>query len=178
MGVAAVRMIKNGKIWDAVFDVGSWYVIFIGLGLMGFGFEKWYYVSLFGVAVLLLTGGRHKKGIFGKLTGGLGSLYNVTGYVSDLLSYSRIMALGLSGAVVGSVVNKMGAMGRGGVFGALLLIFAVVIGHTFNLAISVLGAYVHTSRLQYIEFFGRFYEDGGRIMKPLENKTKYVNIKE
>lgn len=178
MGVAAVRMIKNGKIWDAVFDVGSWYVIFIGLGLMGLGFEKWYYVSLFGVAVLLLTGGRHKKGIFGKLTGGLGSLYNVTGYVSDLLSYSRIMALGLSGAVVGSVVNKMGAMGGGGVFGALLLIFAVVIGHTFNLAISVLGAYVHTSRLQYIEFFGRFYEDGGRIMKPLENKTKYVNIKE
>ena len=91
-------------------------------------------------------------------------------------SYSRIMALGLSGAVVGSVVNKMGAMGGGGIIGVLLFVVVAIIGHTFNIAISVLGAYVHTSRLQYIEFFGRFYEDGGRMMHPLKIKTKYVDV--
>ena len=86
------------------------------------------------------------------------------------------MALGLSGAVVGSVVNKMGAMGGGGLLGVLLFVVVAIIGHTFNIAISVLGAYVHTSRLQYIEFFGRFYEDGGRMMHPLKIKTKYVDV--
>ena len=110
------------------------------------------------------------------MTGSLGKLYSVTGLVSDLLSYSRIMALGLSGAVVGSVINKMGTMAGGGIVGVLLFVVVGLIGHTFNVAISVLGAYVHTSRLQYIEFFGRFYEDGGRIMRPLQNKTKYVEM--
>lgn len=178
MGISAVRMIKEGKVFDAVFDVGSWYVIFIGLGLMGLGMEKWYYVSLIGVAMLVLTGGREKKNIFAKAFSGIGSLYGAVGFMSDVLSYSRIMALGLSGAVVGSVVNKMGAMGGASVLGAVLFILVAILGHVFNLGISVLGAYVHTSRLQYIEYFGRFYQDGGRIMKPLSNKTKYVNLKD
>lgn len=181
MGVSAARMIKRGDWIGAVCDIGSWYLVFLGLGLFGLSFMGidtwyWYYVSLAGVALMLVTGGRNSPTIIGKLTGGLGSLYSVTGYVSDLLSYSRLMALGLSGAVVGSVVNKMGAMGGDSILGIALFVAVAIIGHTFNLAISVLGAYVHTSRLQYIEYFGRFYEDGGRIMKPLRTKTKYTRI--
>ena len=142
---------------------------------MGLGLQAGLYVALAGVVLMLILGSRGKKG-FGKITGGLGKLYNVTGFVSDLLSYSRIMALALSGSVVGSVFNQMGAMGGGGIVGVVVFIIVALIGHVFNLAISVLGAYVHTSRLQYIEFFGRFYEDGGRIMQPLKNKTKYVEV--
>ena len=145
----------------------------IGLAVLGIGVGQWLIIA--GVVLMLLLGGRDKKG-FGRITGGLGKLYGITGFVSDLLSYSRIMALGLSGAVVGSVVNKMGAMGGGGIIGVLLFVVVAIIGHTFNIAISVLGAYVHTSRLQYIEFFGRFYEDGGRMMHPLKIKTKYVDV--
>ncbi len=175
MAVSAWRQIKQKDYVGALCDTGAWYVIFLGVGLLALGLSAGKWLALGGAALILLLGGHDKKGI-GKVTGGLGKLYSVTGFVSDLLSYSRIMALGLSGAVVGSVINKMGTMAGGGIVGVLLFVVVGLIGHTFNVAISVLGAYVHTSRLQYIEFFGRFYEDGGRIMRPLQNKTKYVEM--
>lgn len=177
MGVSGLRQIKEGKAFDAFCDVGSWYLVIAGPVAMMLGFKYWYFITGAGIAVMLIFGGRHKKGIM-KIFGGFSQMYGIVSIASDMLSYSRIMALALSGAVVGSVVNKMGAMGGRSVMGVLLFIIAAVVGHVFNLAISVLGAYVHTSRLQYIEYFGRFYVDGGRIMKPLKNKTKYVNIKE
>lgn len=177
MAVSAWRQLKRGQWIDALVDTGSWYLVFAGIGLAVAGVSIGTYLAIAGVVIMLVLGGHGKKG-FGRITGGLGKLYDVTGYVSDLLSYSRIMALGLSGAVVGSVVNKMGAMAGGSLIGVVLFILVGLIGHTFNIAISLLGAYVHTSRLQYIEFFGRFYEGGGRIMKPLKNKTKYVEITE
>lgn len=175
MAASAWRQIRQKDYLGALCDTGTWYMIFAGIGLavLGIGVGQWLIIA--GVVLMLLLGGRDKKG-FGRITGGLGKLYGITGFVSDLLSYSRIMALGLSGAVVGSVVNKMGAMGGGGIIGVLLFVVVAIIGHTFNIAISVLGAYVHTSRLQYIEFFGRFYEDGGRMMHPLKIKTKYVDV--
>lgn len=177
LAISAWRQIKRGQWLDALVDTVSWYLVFGGVALAVLGISVGTWVALAGVAIMLVLGGHDKKGL-GKISGGLGKLYGVTGFVSDLLSYSRIMALGLSGAVVASVVNKMGVMGGGGIGGILLFIVVALIGHTFNLAISLLGAYVHTSRLQYIEFFGRFYEGGGRIMTPLKNKTKYVEIAE
>ncbi|MBQ7623896.1 MAG: V-type ATP synthase subunit I [Clostridia bacterium] len=177
MGVSGYRQIKRGDAWGAFFDVGSWYLIFGGL-IVNFALSKvGIYITLAGVLLLLCTAGRDKKG-FGKVTGGLGALYGVTGYLSDLLSYSRIMALALSGAVVGQVVNKMGAIGGRSIVGFIVFLLVFLVGHTFNIAISVLGAYVHTSRLQYVEFFGRFYEGGGRVFDPLVNKTKFINIRE
>ncbi len=177
MGVSGYRQIKRGDAWGAFFDVGSWYMIFGGL-IVYFALSKiGLYITIAGVLLLLFTAGRDKKGL-GKVTGGLGALYGVTGYLSDLLSYSRIMALALSGAVVGQVVNKMGAIGGRSVVGFIVFLLVFLIGHTFNIAISVLGAYVHTSRLQYVEFFGRFYEGGGRVFAPLKNKTKFINIRE
>lgn len=175
MGASGLRMIKQGKALDAFCDIGSWYLIFIGGGVAAVGYTWGFWILGAGLAVLFVMGGRAKKGL-GRVFGGVGKLYDIVGFMSDVLSYSRIMALSLSGAVVASVFNKMGAMGGTGIFGILLLVVACVIGHVFNLAISVLGAYVHTSRLQYIEYFGKFYEEGGRIMQPLKNKTKYINI--
>ena len=177
MGISGYRQIKRGDIAGAIFDVGSWYLIFGGL-IINFLLSKiGIYISAAGVLLLLCTAGRDKKG-FGRITGGLGALYGITGYLSDLLSYSRIMALGLSGAVVGQVVNKMGAIGCKSVIGFIIFLLVFVIGHAFNIAISVLGAYVHTTRLQYVEFFGRFYEGGGRVFKPFTNNTKFIEIRE
>ncbi len=176
MALAAYRMIRQGHLLDAVFDIGSWYLVFAGIGLYVLNLPVGLYVIIAGALLLLLTGGRNSPTFFGKITGGLGSLYGITSYLSDVLSYARIMALGLSGAVIGQVMNQLGAMGGNGFFGLLLFIVVFILGHTFNLAINLLGAYVHTSRLQYIEFFGKFFEGGGRAFRPLVNNTNYVTI--
>ena len=182
MAINAYMLIKRGHFWDAVFDVFSWYVLIIGaimygalgnsnpmLGKLGL------YMAVIGAAVLLLTGGRKNKG-FGKVTGGFGALYGITGYVSDILSYSRLLALGLATGVIASVVNTMGSLGGRGIVSFIVLIVVGIIGHSFNMAINILGAFVHSSRLQYIEFFGKFYEDGGEEFDPFRNETKYIRI--
>lgn len=182
MGINAYMLIKRGKWLDAVFDIFSWYMLI--LGAIGFAVGDTIsptvtsigkYVAIAGAVIILLTGGRAKKGI-GKVTGGLGALYGVTGYISDILSYSRLLALGLATGVIASVVNTMGSMFGNGILGIVLMIVIGVVGHIFNMAINVLGAFVHSSRLQYIEFFGKFYEDGGEEFEPLERNTKYVRI--
>ncbi|HWP50758.1 MAG TPA: V-type ATP synthase subunit I [Clostridia bacterium] len=176
MALAAYRMIRQGHVLDAMFDVGSWYIIFAGIGIYVLKNPVGQYVIIAGALLLVVTGGRNSPSILGKITGGLGSLYGITGYLSDVLSYARIMALGLSGAMVGQVMNQLGTMAGGGFFGLLVFIVVFLAGHTFNLAISLLGAYVHTGRLQYIEFFGKFFEGGGRAFRPLVNNTNYVTI--
>lgn len=182
MGVKAYLLIKRGHFLDAVFDIFSWYMVIGGAAMWLAGgvisqaiVKPGMYITLAGAAILLLTGGRDKKGI-GKVTGGLSALYNITSYISDILSYSRLLALGLATGVIASVVNTMGSLMGGGVAGVLVLIFAFIVGHTFNLAINALGAFVHSSRLQYIEFFGKFYEDGGDEFEPLRKNTKYVRV--
>lgn len=182
MAINAYMLIKRGQFWDAVFDVFSWYVLIIGaimygalgnsnpaLGKVGL------YMAIIGAAILLLTGGRKNKG-FEKVTGGLGALYGITGYVSDILSYSRLLALGLATGVIASVVNTMGSLGGRGIVSFIVLIVVGIVGHSFNMAINILGAFVHSSRLQYIEFFGKFYEDGGEEFDPFRNETKYIKI--
>lgn len=174
MALAAYRLIKKGQALDALLDIGLWYVVFVGIGLIAIGKPYGGHVLAGAALLIVLTGGRDRKGI-GRLVGGLGKIYGATGYLADLLSYSRIMALGMSGAVVGQVVNKIATMATG-IPGIVLFVVVFIGGHVFNLAISLLGAYVHTCRLQYIEFFGRFFEDGGRPFKPMQNNTKYVEI--
>ncbi len=184
MGIQAAELIKSGHKWDAVFDIFSWYMVITG-AVMWLGgsqvsqtlVKPGMYITIAGAAILLLTGGRKKKGI-GKITGGLGALYNVTSYASDILSYSRLLALGLATGVIAQVVNTVGSLGGGGIKGAIIMVLAFFIGHTFNLAINALGAFVHTSRLQYIEFFGKFYEDGGEEFTPLRRNTKYIKLSE
>ena len=104
-------------------------------------------------------------------------MYNgATGWLGDLLSYSRLMALMLAGSVIASVFNQLGALGGGSVGGIILFVVVFCIGHTLNFGLNVIGCFVHTLRLQYLEFFGKWYRDGGRPFRPLAVKTKYVDI--
>jgi V/A-type H+-transporting ATPase subunit I len=128
---------------------------------------------------ITLTNGRESRNPFKRFLKGLYALYGISGYLSDVLSYSRLLALGLATGVIGMVINKMAAMAGGSKFvGPFIFIIIFLVGHTLNLAINALGAYVHTNRLQYVEFFGKFYGGGGREFKPFASKTKYYKIKE
>ena len=183
MGVQAYMDIKDGRPLDALFDIGLWYLLLIGIVLFAFGGKLGAgavgigkIMAIVGAVGILLTGGRKKKGIFGKLTGGLGSLYGITSYLSDVLSYSRLLALGLATGVVAQVFNTLGSLAGGGIAGSILLIVVFAFGTVFNIAINALGAFVHSCRLQYVEFFGKFYTGGGRPFAPFERKTKYIKI--
>ena len=183
MGVQAYMDIKDGRPLDALFDIGLWYLLLIGIVLFAFGGKLGAgavgigkIMAIIGAVGILLTGGRKKKGIFGKLTGGLGSLYGITSYLSDVLSYSRLLALGLATGVVAQVFNTLGSLAGGGIAGSILLIVVFAFGTVFNIAINALGAFVHSCRLQYVEFFGKFYTGGGRPFAPFERKTKYIKI--
>ena len=182
--MAMIMNIKRGKPWDAVFDQASWIALLMGVALLALGMinpvfseiGKW--LAIAGVVVIVAFGGRGKKNIIMRIGGGLGKLYGVSGYLSDLLSYARLFGMGLATGVIGMVINLVASMLWAS---PVTMIFAALIfvgGHMFNLAINALGAYVHSCRLQYIEFFSRFYEDGGREFKPLRVKTKYVDILE
>jgi V/A-type H+-transporting ATPase subunit I len=136
-----------------------------------------------GVAILssvgiVLTNGRESRNPFKRFLKGAYALYGITGYLSDVLSYSRLLALGLATGIIGSVINKMAAMAAGGILGPLFFTIIVIGGHAMNIGINALGAYVHTNRLQYVEFFGKFYEGGGRTFNPFNMNTKYYKVKE
>ncbi len=184
MGIKAYMQIKEGKWLDAICDEGFWYVTISGLiAWLGGGTISdslttvGMYMSIIGGAGLLLTGGRHNKG-FGKITGGLSNIYNITSYMSDILSYARLLALGLATGVIAQVVNTMGTLFGGGIGGLIALTIIFLFGHTLNLAINALGAFIHASRLQYVEFFGKFYEDGGEPFEPFRRKTKYIKLED
>lgn len=113
-----------------------------------------------------------------RLALGAYDLYNVSGWLSDVLSYSRLLALGLATGVIASVINQMGSMLPNNVIGVIAFVVIFIAGHTLNLAINLLGAYVHTNRLQFVEFFGKFYEGGGEPFNPFKENTKYADVKE
>jgi len=135
-------------------------------------------LAIVGAGGILVMSGRKNKNPGLRLALGAYDLYNITGWMSDVLSYSRLLALGLATGVMASVFNQMGSMGGDGIIGVILFIVVFLIGHTFNIAINLLGAYVHTCRLQYVEFFGKFYEGGGRAFAPFQQNTKYFDYKE
>jgi V/A-type H+-transporting ATPase subunit I len=169
---------RSGKLKDGLLDIAPWYLIISGLGLMlgGIGGKAGQYLAIAGALVLLLFGGRDAKNPVVRLLKGLLSIYNITGYFSDILSYTRILALVLATSVIAMVVNLLGFL-AGPTFGGIVLYIVVALaGHALNLALSALSAYVHTSRLQYVEFFSKFYEGGGRLWKPLRMKTRYINL--
>jgi V/A-type H+-transporting ATPase subunit I len=128
-----------------------------------------------GAVLIILTGGRSSKSIIGKFGGGLYALYNIaTGYIGDILSYSRLLALSLVTGVVAGAVNMLAAM-PGNI---VIFVIIFIVGHVMNIAINLIGTYVHTNRLQYVEFFSKFYEGSGVEFKPLKLNTKHFIIKE
>lgn len=190
LGVAvAFKMTwDSGKKLDAVFDALPIYLIVLGVAPLGAGMfisvpevlsKTGIYMLIAGVIMLVLTAGRTSKSIFGKFFGGLYALYNTaTGYFGDILSYSRLLALGLATGSIASVINLMGTMPENKIVKLVLFIIVCIVGHTANLAINLLGAYVHTDRLQFVELFSKFYTGGGREFEPLTVNTKYIKFKE
>ncbi len=170
MAVSFVSKLKNGQVMDAVFEEVTWWIVFAGLGLMIAGITP---IVLALGGVLVVAGPVVQNQGFGKVTGIFGSLYNhVTGYFGDILSYSRLMALMLAGSVIAQVFNTLGAI-PGNIVIFLIISFA---GNTLNFALNLLGCYVHDLRLQCLEYFGKFYQDGGRPFRPLDLNTKYYYV--
>ncbi len=187
LGMRLYYNVKQGNLKEAIFDQGLWYPFLTGFILLLGGSAlgnpamsevgKW--LAIVGVVGLILTQGRAHKNIIKRLGSGILSLYDLTGYVSDILSYSRLLALGLASSVIAMVVNDMAKRFLSIRFvGWIPMLMLLVIGHVFNLAINVIGSYVHSSRLQYVEFYGKFFEGGGRRFKPFSKKTKYIEIVE
>lgn len=192
LGISGYMSIKNGKPLDAVFDVLSWYLL-VGGGILallsmdmlksmtGFTLPPIFLTiggtcAAIGAVIIVLFSGRGSKPVK-RLLKGIYGVYGVTSYLSDILSYSRLLALGLATGVIAQVFNQIGSMFGGGL-GVIPFIIVFVIGHTLNIGINALGAYVHTNRLQFVEFFGKFYEGGGEKFAPFKINTKHYNIKE
>ncbi len=170
MAISFIRKLKAGQVLDAVFEELTWWIVFAGIGLMAAGVTS--IVLYAGVALIVLGPLVTGKG-FGKVIGIFSSLYNhITGYFGDILSYARLMALMLAGSVIAQVFNTLGAI-PGNIIIFLLISLA---GNTLNFALNLLGCYVHDLRLQCLEYFGKFYEDGGKPFRPLAMDTKFVDI--
>ena len=184
LGIKAYVLIRNGRPFDAFCDVGSWVITLVSIGVFGYGafagnplvktIGMW--CMIIGMVLIVLTQGRHMESVGGKLGEGLYALYGITGYIGDLVSYTRLMALGLAGGSIAGAINLIISMFPGVaffIFGPLVFI----LGQIFNFGLSLLGAYVHTCRLEYVEYFSKFYEGGGKPFKPFKTLDKYIKIK-
>lgn len=196
LGIKGYLCIKEKKYLDFFCDVVLWYMLLIGLILMLLPSQIFVsmtqmnivfppavamlskVLAIGGALGIVLMSGRSSKNFGLRIALGAYDLYNITGWLSDVLSYSRLLALGLATGVIASVVNQMGSMFGSGIVGFIAFLIVFVVGHSMNMAINLLGAYVHTNRLQFVEFFGKFYEGGGRPFNPFKQETKYVDIKE
>ncbi len=183
----AVQEWRRGNIVDGICDGVIWSIFTIGVALALLGFIQetglpslamiGAYVAGGSLVLAMLTAGRKEK-FFGKFTKGFGSVYGVINFASDILSYARLYGLMLSGAVIASIVSQYGGgfIVSGNIGFAVLGVLLLVVGHGFNLVINLLGAYIHDARLQYVEFYGRFYEGEGTIFTPLGGTRKYVYL--
>lgn len=196
LGIKGYMCLKDKKYLDFFCDVVLWYVFLIGLIMLLLPSSIFASISqmtivfspflltlskaltIAGAVGLLLMSGRSSKNPVLRIALGAYDIYNVTGWLSDVLSYSRLLALGLATGVIASVINQMGSMFGTSIVGTIAFIVVFIGGHIFNMGINILGAYVHTNRLQFVEFFGKFYEGGGKPFEPFHSNTKYVDVKE
>ncbi len=188
VGVSFKMAWDDGRKLDAILDTVPVYMTILGVAPLASGILTnvpailttiGTYLTIAGVVLIVLTSGRSSKSVFGKFFGGLYALYNTaTGYLSDILSYSRLLALGLATGSIAGVINLIGTMPENMIVKTVLLVVVFIVGHTANLAINLLGAYVHTDRLQFVELFGKFYTGGGREFAPFTADTQYITFKE
>ena len=196
LGMKGYEYLKNKDIVGCISDVIAWYLfltglifmllptqIFASIAQMTFNFPGWFntlakVMTIVGMVTIILMSGRANKNWGLRIALGAYDIYGVTSWLSDVLSYSRLLALGLATGVIASVINSMATMQGNTPLGVVIFILVFVLGHTLNIAINLLGAYVHTNRLQYVEFFGKFYDAGGEPFRPFKTNNKYIEIKE
>ncbi|MBQ9773321.1 MAG: V-type ATP synthase subunit I [Clostridia bacterium] len=201
MVISMIQTWKSGERLEAICANVPYFILFTGLDMVAckafanmffpgqgseallVAFDKLsdvgLYVLIAGFASILLCKGLAQKSFMGWLMKGLGGLYALISFASDLLSYSRILALGLVAGVIGQVVNMMTGLGATGPIGFIFMLIVMILGHVLNIAINILGTFVHAARLQYIEFFGKFYEDGGKPFSPaLPGETYSEDVKQ
>ena len=176
MAVKFVLLLKQKDVVGAIFDIGSWWIIFAGVGLFFVNSTVGLIVAGVGALMIVAMAGRAQKNPIMRFLMGLKGLYDIVSYASDLLSYSRILALGLAAGVIAQVVNLMATMLGPTPLGFVMLVGVMLLGHLLNMAINLLGSFVHTSRLQYLEFFNKFYEDGGVPFEPAEPCEEYSTV--
>lgn len=196
LGMKGYEYLKDHDVVGFVSDVIAWYLfigglvlmliptnIFASIAQMQIVFPDWLVttskvITVVGMVIIILMSGRANKNWGIRVALGAYDIYGVTGWLSDVLSYSRLLALGLATGVIGSVINMMASMKGNSVGGVIIFIIVFIFGHTLNILINLLGAYVHTNRLQYVEFFGKFFDGGGKPFKPFKTINRYVEIKE
>jgi len=196
LGAKFYMLWKDHKYLDAIYDVVFWYMLVGGCIVVLLTVPMFTnmltikntlpapvgkvagIIAGIGAVGIILTGGRDSRNWVKRILKGLYAVYGISGYLSDILSYSRLLALGLATGVIATVFNKMGSMIGGNFFGAIVFLVVFLIGHALNMAINILGSYVHTNRLTFVEFFGKFYSGGGRKFQPFAVHTKYYKIKE
>jgi V/A-type H+/Na+-transporting ATPase subunit I len=171
-------LIRSGDWQGAVLDVVPWYLLILGLPLTiaGIGNPITSYLAIAGAAIIILFSARKSRNPFARIGQGLYTLYGITSYLGDILSYTRVLALVLATSVIAMVVNKIGFLGGPSIVGFIIFILVAILGHGINFALSVLSAYIHTSRLHFVEFFGKFYQGGGRLWKPQILTSNYIEI--
>jgi V/A-type H+-transporting ATPase subunit I len=184
----AVQCFRRKDVGGGLFDGITWAIFSVGVILAIVGFVDQLNLPILatvggitaGVSLLLavLTAGRNEK-FFGKFTKGFGAAYGVINYASDILSYARLYGLMLSGAVIAKIISTYGGgfIISGNIGLAVLGVVLLLVGHGFNLVMNLLGAYIHDARLQYVEFYGRFFEGEGELFSPLGSNTKYIKVK-
>ena len=196
MAIKGYEAIKSHDYVGFIADVLAWMLFVIGLVLMLLPTELFASIAgqtfnlppavqmlskvmaAAGALIILFMSGRSNKNWGLRIGLGAYDLYGITSWLSDVLSYSRLLALGLATGVIASVVNMLAQMVSGGPIGPVLFVLVLLVGHVLNLLINLLGAYVHTNRLQFAEFFGKFYDAGGVAFQPFKASNKYVDIKE
>ena len=195
MGIKGYMMLKKGDVVGFVSDIIAWYMFLVGLIMillptsifesisgMTFVFPAAVntlaiVLTVAGALIILVMSGRRKgKHIAIRLALGAYDIYGITSWLSDILSYSRLLALGLATGVIAQVINQMGSMFGTGIIGTILFIVIFLVGTALNMAINILGAYVHSNRLEFVEFFNKFYDGGGEPFTPFEAVTKYVSF--
>jgi len=182
--VGFVKEWRRRNYAKAVMDELGWFVFIssIVVYLVVFSVASSYTSVILPVVVgaalfLVATQGRHQRNPVMKVLSGILSLYGLVSYLGDVLSYSRLFALGLSTTIIAILARTLSTLfGSSPYIGWLIGLAIALIFHLFNLAMSGLGAFVHSARLQYVEFFTKFYENGGKEFKPFGYRTKYIKI--